>query len=263
MKKMSNNEHNEQPINPTPPPPPTPQKLSLQQTLEKELGLVKVFDYIAGETFDLAFQPNVMQMYEKELVFPLIGDSLSKSSDVSPTNEDRGLAFLHDEYIELHIQEKTRKILNEVENICRQNGLKEPMVKKMNKTYMIVMVAMMIGLFAIMSIESLAAYSQILMFPVILIMCFVPQVMRNSVMKKWNIFKNAHKPELQTHESADIENIRVFIQDILDDARDRMIQNKIPLHHVNFILFSRDYKNTKVMQSQDIRGTNTFNVQFE
>lgn len=274
MKKMSNNEPNEPPANPsgssptqpTPSPPTTPlypKKLTLQETLQNELGLVKVLDYIVGESFEMAFQKNVMQMYEEKLVFPLLGDKLTKSGDSIPTNEDRGLAFLRDEYVELNIQEKTRNVLNEVENVCRQYGLKEPMVKKTNKIYSIIMLLMMIGLFSIMTIESLAAYSQMIMFPMILVMCFVPQVMRNSVMKKWTTFKSMHKEELQNRVHTDIENIRVFIQDVLDDARERMLANKIPLQHVNFILFTRDYKNIKIIQAQEIRGTLTINAQFE
>ena len=48
----------------TPPPAASNNLTDFRQILEKELGVMKVIDYIAEESYDLAFQKNVFDMYE-------------------------------------------------------------------------------------------------------------------------------------------------------------------------------------------------------
>ena len=65
----------------TPPPPAASNNLTdFRQILEKELGVMKVIDYIAEESYDLAFQKNVFDMYENQLFNPLLGDNIPSES---------------------------------------------------------------------------------------------------------------------------------------------------------------------------------------
>ena len=82
-------------------------------------------------------------------------------------------------------------------------------------------------------------------------------------MKKWNVFKEKNKTILREKNNDDMENLHTFIQEIIDDVRDRLLANKVPLQLVNFVLFSKQYHNVKLVREQNINGTITCIYELE
>ena len=82
-------------------------------------------------------------------------------------------------------------------------------------------------------------------------------------MKKWNVFKEKNKTILREKNNDDMENLHTFIQEIIDDVRDRLLANKLPLQLVNFVLFSKQYHNVKLVREQNINGTITCIYELE
>ena len=118
----------------TPPPSAASNNLTdFRQILEKELGVMKVIDYIAEESYDLAFQKNVFDMYENQLFNPLLGDNIPSES------LDGGRRFLQEEYHLLNIKERSMRVIQSAEAICVENGITSNVSKKIRNVQLILM----------------------------------------------------------------------------------------------------------------------------
>jgi hypothetical protein len=262
---MSENQNPPPAANPPAVPPPAPagdgspvnMSLDLRQTLEQELGIIKVLDYVANETFDLAFGRNQWQTYEMQLVYPLFGRN--QEGVVLDQGRER-LRMLYDSSA---INEKVLSTIDAAEQLCRNNGFKEPVQKRLSKVSLIMMVSFMAGYFILLSIPALKDYTSYILFPLLIGFCFLPQYLRSSLMKKWELFKTQNKELLLEQQQSNLAELRSFIQEVMNDARQRMFDNKIPLQMVRFILFSKDYQHVQVTDTQTMRGTTHYIMQFE
>jgi hypothetical protein len=193
--------------------PAAPMTPELRQLLEKEIGFAKLLDYVVHEPFELTFQKQLIQTYEQQLVIPLM-------EGTSPLgNLDAGRIRLKSLYDQLEIAKKMSAIIAEAEVVCRANKIKEPIQKKSSKISMITMTVVMVAYFVLLSLPGLAGYSQYIMIPLLLVICFLPQLLKSVLEKKWNTFKELNKGPLQEAQRANMTDVKVYIQEILNDCK--------------------------------------------
>ncbi len=242
--------------------PPEPVKLGFKEIVEKELGLIKVIDYAASNPFDLIFQKKLLDKYSNELIHPLIG------SDEPPEECDGGRLFLREEFEQMKIGEKMQSIISTGEAVARENGIKAHVQKQMNRWNMIIMALAMVSYFGInwlFTTLDVDVNQTLTMVPMLLLMCVAPQLMRKFFTKKWEVFKTAHTRTVIEQESANINDLKIFVQDLINDTRERLLDNKVALEKIQFMLLSNDYKNVQFVRSQGgTRGVPLSSVyQFE
>jgi len=257
-----NNAPGEGPVAPPPVETPPPgdslnMSLDLRQVLEKELGLVKVLDYICNDPFDLCFQKNMLTTYDAQLTHPLLGES--NTSEALDPGRERLKSLYHN----LAIKDRIESLMEKAETLCISRGIKEPVQKRLSKMSLITITGTMVLYFVLLSIEALQAYSTYILFPLMMVFCFLPQYLRTTIMKKWDAFKKEVKPPYFNENQLEIGEVKSFIQEVMNDARERMLTNRIPLQAVRFILFSKDYANIQVIETQNLRGTLNYIMQFQ
>ena len=88
------------------------------------------------------------------------------------------------------------------------------------------------------------------MWPVMIGVCVLPQLISKLFKKNWEKFKDTYQSEVLSMETDNRENLKIFIQDILNDTRDRLLTGNIPLEKFQFVLFADDYANVRFLRTQ-------------
>ncbi|MBN2157133.1 MAG: hypothetical protein JW776_13900 [Candidatus Lokiarchaeota archaeon] len=162
-----------------------------------------------------------------------------------PTEKDR-IAKLRAEYERLNIREAAFTIKERSEEIAKQHNIRAPYLKRFNRINLVIMAAL-IGTIFIFYIPTLRPY-QIYSFLLILPVCFLPNFLKKYMKKKWNEFKYMHREELQQEIYDQANKIKTFIQILLDDARDYMLEEQFPLQVLEFPLMSNDYTSLSLVR---------------
>lgn len=225
-------------------PPKDPTELNFQDILEKELGIIKVYDYAINNSLDLIYQPKLMEKYEQELIRPLIGD------ENAPESADGGRLFIRDEFERLSIKKKVNHIIGHAEEVAKNNGIKMSSQKLIGRVSIIIMVLSMASYFLIGGIGSQETSSTTYLIPVFLLMCIGPQLAKTLIDRKYNSFKLKHEGTIVEHQHENVQDVRIFIQDVIDDVRDRLISQKVALEKIQFVLFSEGYSNVRFVRNQ-------------
>ncbi|RLI65996.1 MAG: hypothetical protein DRO88_03090 [Promethearchaeia archaeon] len=226
-------------------PPKDPTNLQFQEILEKELGIIKVYDYAINYPMDLIFQPKLMEKYKKELIIPLIGEE----TEPVPETADGGRLFIREEYQRMKVDEKVHDIIGAAEETARQNGVKSHINKQIQQFSIIIMVTSMIAYFIILFAFGQEG-SRNWLIPIFLLMCLGPQLMRTLLTKRFEKFRAAHEAKVVESQYENIQEVKIFIQDVIDDVRDRLLTNNVSLEKIQFILFSKGYSNVQFMRNQ-------------
>ncbi|MHA1718063.1 MAG: hypothetical protein ACTSWX_08085 [Promethearchaeota archaeon] len=234
-----------------------PEKLEFKEILDKEIGLIKILDYVNNSVFDLIYQKKLMDKYRAEIVRPLLGEKDKESEYL-----DGGRLFLKEEYEKLNIEENCDSMIKAAEELAAENGVKRHVQKNIGIVSMLIM-AISMGIFIAVSTWAPQA-STIVMFVIVPLFCILPQFLRTFMMKKWQKFKDAHNQEFKDMQKDREEEIKIFIQDLIDDTRDRLISNNISIKGIQFLLYSKDYDNiTLVREQQSKIGDVQFLVHFK
>lgn len=211
--------------------------------VDRELGMVKFLDYLAEESFDLIHQDKMINTYKKQL----IADFFGVSDDLVGEPEDfYNKSALYSEFKRLEIEESIDSVKKKTEDIAEENGVKKPFHKRLQMTSLIISASVIAVMIGINFIPSVAQYSTYVLIGAMLVMCVVPQLLRKNMTKKWNDFKYLHRKEVEEAASDEINKIREFNQQLIDDCREFCLENKIPLQLINFSLFSDQYENLEL-----------------
>jgi len=73
-------------------------------------------------------------------------------------------------------------------------------------------------------------------------------------MKQWFQFKEAHQNEFYTQNRGDLMILKGFTSDVLGNIRSSLLEMKIPLQLIKFVLYSRDYENVTMITQKRIKG---------
>ncbi len=226
-------------------PPAAPQPLTFEQKVEKQLGICKFFDFAIANPFDLIYQQKSVDRYKKELVDPLFGYN-------HPEAElDRGMNYLRDIYEHDDIQGKTKQVLSTAERIAAENRIKSHIQKRISQFSFIFYG---IGFAAFLIITAInPAYQTYALIAMLLLSCFGPQLIKMLLSRRWEAFKVQFLPAVTEQEQQTIDVIRHFIQDVLTDIRERLLERKIPLERVNFQLYYDKYQCVQFVRAQTNR----------
>lgn len=212
----------------------------IRSYLEKELLTVRFLDWISEESFDFIYQQKIYDNY--------IGthtEQFLNLEKVHPTEKER-VSKLKAEFERLKVKEAAYAVKEHSEEVAKRNNIKAPYLKRFNRINIIIMAAL-IGAIFVFQIPALRAYSM-WSFLLILPVCFLPNYIKKQMKKKWNEFKYLHREELQEEIFEEIHSIKTFIQILMDDARDYMLQEHFPLQVLEFPLMSSDYRNVELVK---------------
>ena len=229
-----------------------PQIQNLQKKMEHNLGLVRVLDYMANEPFDLIYQQKTMDTYKTRLFAPF-----------SQPNEadDQKSRLLREDFNQLKIEEKFDSLIKKTEGIALSHGLKEPYAKKIQKT-MGIFTIVIVGLLIVSMAVDFGPAGQYVTFIMMMGMCFGSKFIQKNAMLKWAALKKVMVKDLLDLDLEEVKSIKLFIQYVLDDVRDRLLENHLPLQTLNFVMISSDYDNLQVIRIQNVSGTEKKIVQF-
>ena len=188
--------------------------------------MVKFLDYMAEESFDFIFS-NIFKTYIQKFL---------------PDHKNKDFERLDVEVALNGIKDKT-------EMIAKNHGLKTSFMKKFNKVNMMVMGAFF-GVFLLVQFIDLGAASSYIMFPLMLGMCFLPQVLKKKMMGSWKEFKYQHRSDVENEAGDEIKRVKEYIQIVIDETQDYLIEKEFPLQLVTFSLFSNSYKNLTLQKEQ-------------
>jgi len=91
----------------------------------------------------------------------------------------------------------------------------------------------------------------------------LPQLIKGNVVKKWFAFKEENKDEIYSKNREEIMILKNFAGELLDNIRSRLIELRVPLQLIKFVLHSRDYDNLSLISQKNIRGTMQYFYNFE
>ncbi len=233
------------------------EQMKMQQHIEGELGLARFLDYTINEPFELIYQDKLLEKYKNQLIKPLFGGNSEEE-----TKDGRHL-HLKQDYEELEIEEKYQSTIKEAEKIAKEEkGIKKPYLMNVKNFSMGIIGAVFVVFLILMALDKSGTVQQ-LYIPIALVMCFFPRIIQKIYLKKWVEIKEELENKLFESKKEDMEDIKIFIQYILDDIRERLLERKLPLQVINFMLLSQDYENVKIVSTQDMRNIKHYILQFK
>lgn len=212
------------------------------QSIEQKLFLARFTDYFSEQTLDFIYKDKQLNSYKKEVNerFKTLGDRREEDKLLKKGYEDR------------QIEEILNKLKINGEELARINGIKQPFDKKMRK-YSLATTLPMFGLLILLTFLQIGNFYFIL-FPLLCVFCLVPQIIRGRIMKQWFNFKQEHKNEFYTQNREDLMILKGFTADVLANIRSSLLEMKIPLQLIKFVLYSRDYENLNLITQKQIKG---------
>ncbi|MHA1488622.1 MAG: hypothetical protein ACTSRI_03075 [Promethearchaeota archaeon] len=220
------------------------------QGIENKLYLCRFLDYFATESLDFIFKDRSIEQYEKQIS--------SRMESFETGNEEDKLikkSFENKQIIDIIHQLKTNG-----EELARSKGINQAFDKRMRKLSLLVTLPM----FGVMIILTLLAVDILFLFPLLCLFCFLPQIIRGSVVKKWTKFKEENRNQFYEENREDIIILKGFTGEILNLIRSRLLELKVPLKLISFPLYSSDYENLVLKNKSKTRGgLNQFLFHFE
>ena len=224
--------------------------------MEKELLIVRFLDWIAEECFDWIFQKKIYDNY--------IGhaETFLDIEKAHPTEKER-ITNLKSEFDRLKVKESAFIIQEHADEVAKTNGVKLTPAKQKKWVTRILFGFVIAVMAMVYLIPALAGIKNYALFIVILPLCFLPNLMNKRIDKKANEFKYLHREELMDEIHEEVQNIKTFIQLLIDDAQDYMVEEHFPLHKLQFQLKSSDYLNIELIDEKIIQEQIQYNFTFE
>jgi hypothetical protein len=215
--------------------------------IEKKLRIVRFLDYFSEETLQFIFNDNVLNQYIKETTSHL--SSLSREEDklLKQTFESR------------EILDIINKLKMEAEKLAISKGVKNSVEKRLRKISLMLMLPMFIPVVIAFIWPGLTYF----VLPLLCVFCLAPQLIRNSVVKKWFAFKEENKNQIYSQYREDIMILKNFAGELLENIRARLIELHVPLQLIKFVLHSQDYQNLTLVSQRNIRGSMQYVYTFE
>ncbi|MFX1258219.1 MAG: hypothetical protein ACFFAN_10190 [Promethearchaeota archaeon] len=224
--------------------------------LEKNLFITRFIDYFSEETFDFIYKDRSIMQYRSE-----VEKHLKVLSDKSEENK-----LLIKSYEDKRIVEIIYRLKGRAEfTAISKGGIKTPIDKRVRlisatATLPIILVSMILLL---MSFDSISSLNIIIIIPLLCLFCFIPTVLRRTLLVKWYKFKDENKNSFYLKNREDIKILKSFAGDVLNNLRTRLLEMKVPLQLIKFVLHSRDYDNLNLIQEQSVRGVPQYLFSFE
>jgi len=224
------------------------------KNIEAKLSIIKFLDYFSEETLDFVFKKRNVDQYitkisEKIEKFGLGGE------------EDK---LLKKGFEDKKIVETIEHLLTNVEEFVLSKGISKSVDKRLRSLSLIVS-APLLGIAVIFLILPYIGIpvDAFLMFPLLCVFCMVPQLVKNTVVKKWHSFKEENRSEIYTKNRDDFLVLKSYIGEVLANIRSNLLELEVPLELIKFSLFNRDYENLHLINQKKLRGLTEYYVSFE
>ncbi|MGV9198340.1 MAG: hypothetical protein ACOC4M_05840 [Promethearchaeia archaeon] len=215
--------------------------------IEKKLFIARFLDYLSEETFDFIYKDEKIEEYKNQ-----IEDILETFGIVS--EEDK---LLQKSFEEKDIFSTLGNLKENAEKLAEKNGVDKPVETKLKRLSLIVT-------FPVFGVLMILVFllDPIIILPFVCLFCMVPNLLRGYVVKKWTEFKESHKKEFFMQNRDDILVIKGFINDVLANVRTKLLDWKVPLQLIKFVLHSSDYENLKLINQKKAKARGTYQYVF-
>ncbi|MFX1390366.1 MAG: hypothetical protein ACFE9Z_09910 [Promethearchaeota archaeon] len=224
--------------------------------IEKKLFIVRFIDFYAEETLQFIFKDNNLNQYVKQITTHI---------------NDIGVGREEDKLLKQNFESKEiigilNKLKGKAEELAISKGVTTSVEKRLRKLTLIItlpMFAFIFGLTILNLLNILPAEYIYFLLPVLCVFCIVPQLIRGKTVKKWFSFKDEYKHQVYADNREDIMILKNFAGELLENIRTRLIELKVPLQLIKFVLHSQDYENLNLVNQKPMRGTMQYVYTFE
>jgi hypothetical protein len=220
------------------------------QDVEKKLFIVRFLDYFSEETLDFIFKDSTLNQYIKQISSNI--EDFSKGRE-----EDR---ILKQSFESKGVVDIVNKLKTKSEELALSKGIKSSMDKRLRKLTLIITLPLFGAIFGLAFVPNLPIF---VLFPVLCVFCMLPQLIKGNVVKKWYAFKEQNKHEIYTQNREEVMILKNFAGETLDNVRSRLIELRVPLQLIKFVLHSRDYENLSLINQKNIRGAMQYFYTFD
>ncbi|TFG15111.1 MAG: hypothetical protein EU535_02315 [Promethearchaeota archaeon] len=217
------------------------------QEVEKKLFIAKFFDYFKEETLDFVYKDRSLEMYKNEI---------NRFFDAVESEEDK---LLKKKFTDKKLMDIIYNLKKNAEELAlNKANIKKPIDKRIRNLRLIITLPMF-GVLIILMFFIPIWY----VIPLLCAFCVVPQLLQASIMRKWYDFKETNKNDFFVENRNDLLTLKDFAAELLSNIRSRLLEMKVPLQIIKFILHSRDYENMKLLNQTTVRGSNQYVFNFE
>ncbi|HUW91062.1 MAG TPA: hypothetical protein VMV43_11175 [Candidatus Nanopelagicaceae bacterium] len=240
-----------------------PQGQALQEALnispeelkdvEAKLSIIKFLDYFSEEPLDFAFKERTIDQYVQKMTEKI--DKFGFGGE-----EDK---LLKKGFEDKKILEAVNKIKDKTEELAISKGINRSVDKRLRRLNLLITgpllaIAVMFFILPYFGID----IGTFIMLPLICVFCMVPQLVRNTVVKKWFQFKEETRNELYTKNRDDILVLKSYTAEVLANIRYNLLELKVPLELIKFSLYNRDYEDLNVINQKQLKGLTEYYVSF-
>jgi len=213
------------------------------QEVEKKLFIVRFLDFFSEDTLEFIFKERI------------VGQNLERTTTImnSLQLEREEEKLLKQSYDSKNIVGLIENVKNKAETLAASKGIKSNVNQRLRRLTLYITLPMF-GLLLVFTIFPIFANLYFFIFPIFCLVCFMPQLIRGSVVKKWFEFKEQNKNDIYTENRDDIMILKSFAGELLNNIRSRLLELEVPLQMIKFTLFSRDYENLNLLNQRAIRG---------
>ncbi len=186
---------------------------------------------------------SALERYEEQLIKPVIMN-------------DQEIGEKWDQF---RVKPAMDKIVKVSQDISAANGYSQSLSKRFNKLSLILMLASFTPIILLSVIPGISGFAIYFMFPILLVYCFLPRVLRDRMEKKWLLFVEEHEDEFKEQCGDELDRLHDFVQFLLDYTRDIIVDEDVPLTQIRIPLLSKDY-NRVTATRQDTRQRRTYYV---
>jgi hypothetical protein len=221
--------------------------------VEAKLSVIKFLDYFSEEPLDFAFKERTTDQYVKKITEKIDKFEFGREED----------KLLKKGFEDKKVLEAVNKIKDRTEELAISKGINRSVDKRMRRLNLMItgpLLAIAV-LFFILPYFGIAI-DTFIMLPLICVFCMVPQLVRNTVVKKWFQFKEETRNELYTKNRDDILVLKSYVAEVLANIRFNLLELKVPLELIKFSLFNRDYEDLTVINQKQLKGLTEYYVSF-
>ena len=222
------------------------------QEIEKKLFIVRFLDFFSEDTLEFIFKERIMGQNIERLTTYMNALQVEREEE----------KLLKQSFDSKNVVGIIEIVKNKAETFAVDKGIKNNVNKRLRKLTLYITIPIFV-LLIVFTIFPIFSGLYFVFFPILCVVCLLPQLIRGSVVKKWFQFKEQNKNEIYTENRNDIMLLKSFAGELLNNIRSRLIELEVPLQLIKFTLFSRDYENLKLENQKSIRGFMQYFFTFE
>ena len=214
------------------------------------LTAIGFYDYLFNRPFDMIFQDKSYMNYDVQIIEPLLSysDSFKK---------------VHEEF---KIDELLSKLREAGKTRANEGGFNASIQKQGKKYTLPLYIGSIAGMGIVLVLSFLgilpAGVEWYIMVPVMLAACIGPMLVNYLLQKKWLKFIEENMQAFLSEQVNEINKGIDFIQQIINDAHDLMIENELDGRRFRLMCFRKDYQNLNILEERSQRGINFFVAEF-